>query len=451
MDEHARDGDHEASRRVLPRPDSFARIEQALRRRGRRRGVRDVVVCEDGQGGRDLVLCNGYLPGKRWRRRRGCEPGWRSDRSSVPMRFGIKTDGDESEHGAPGPFGRQVIPHDDPGLAHALSVPHGRSDAHRQRHGRTDPKAHPGARTGPARDRRREREPPRAQGCERRRSLPSVRRVGCVRRQGAGCAPSARLRRGRRRDDRPRARARAADADARGRCCAAGKRRSQRSREPARHRHLTRRTDFPMTRSDWQHPIGDELYERAKRVIPGGIYGHQSPVYLVDGAFPRFLCEAEGCRVRDADGHEYVDFLCSYGPMVLGYRDAVVEAAAERQRRLCDSGNLPAPNMVELAEKLVSITAGADWAMFAKNGSDVCTWALAVARRATRRDLVAMVGGTYHGVHGWCNPARRGFPDGERSGIVTFPWNDAGALEELFRKYDGRIAGVIATPFRHEA
>ncbi|HXC51804.1 MAG TPA: aminotransferase class III-fold pyridoxal phosphate-dependent enzyme [Candidatus Limnocylindrales bacterium] len=206
-----------------------------------------------------------------------------------------------------------------------------------------------------------------------------------------------------------------------------------------------------MTRSDWQHPIGDELYERAKRVIPGGIYGHQSPVYLVDGAFPRFLCEAEGCRVRDADGHEYVDFLCSYGPMVLGYRDAVVEAAAERQRRLCDSGNLPAPNMVELAEKLVSITAGADWAMFAKNGSDVCTWALAVARRATRRDLVAMVEGTYHGVHGWCNPARRGFPDGERSGIVTFPWNDAGALEELFRKYDGRIAGVIATPFRHEA
>ncbi len=206
-----------------------------------------------------------------------------------------------------------------------------------------------------------------------------------------------------------------------------------------------------MIRSGWQHPIGDELYERAKRVIPGGIYGHQSPVYLVDGAFPRFLCEAEGCRVRDADGHEYVDFLCSYGPMVLGYRDPVVEDAADRQRRLCDSGNLPAPNMVELAEKLVAITAGADWAMFAKNGSDVCTWALAVARRATRRDLVAMVEGTYHGVHGWCNPARRGFPDGERSGIVTFPWNDAGALEDLFRKYDGRIAGVIATPFRHEA
>ena len=202
---------------------------------------------------------------------------------------------------------------------------------------------------------------------------------------------------------------------------------------------------------DWQHPVGDALFARAERVIPGGIYGHQSPAWLVEGAFPRFLCEADGCRVRDVDGHEYVDFLCSYGPMVLGYRDPVIEAAADAQRRHCDSGNLPAPNMVELAEKLVAITAGVDWAMFAKNGSDVCSWALAVARRATRRDVVAMVEGTYHGVHGWCNPGRRGFPDNERAGVATFGWNDAAALEELFAAHEGRIAAVIVTPFRHEA
>ncbi|MFN2425687.1 MAG: aminotransferase class III-fold pyridoxal phosphate-dependent enzyme [Candidatus Binatia bacterium] len=203
--------------------------------------------------------------------------------------------------------------------------------------------------------------------------------------------------------------------------------------------------------TQWQHPAGDALFERAKRVIPGGIYGHQNPAYLVEGAFPRFLCEAEGCRVRDVDGHEYVDFLCSYGPMVLGYRDPVVEAAADAQRKLCDSGNLPAPNMVDLAETLVAMTPGADWAMFAKNGSDVCTWALAVARCATGRDLVAMVDGTYHGVHGWCNPLGRGFPDSERSSIVHFAWNDADALEDLFRANEGRIAAVITTPFRHEA
>ncbi len=202
---------------------------------------------------------------------------------------------------------------------------------------------------------------------------------------------------------------------------------------------------------EWRHPAGDALFERARRVIPGGVYGHQNPAYLVDGVFPRFLAEAEGCRVRDVDGHEYVDFLCSYGPMVLGYRDPVVEAAAEAQRRRCDSGNLPAPNVVELAERLVAATTGMDWAMFAKNGSDVCTWALAVARRATGRDSVAMVDGTYHGVHGWCNPLGRGFPEFERAGILRFAWNDADALEALLREHDGRIAAVITTPFRHEA
>lgn len=199
------------------------------------------------------------------------------------------------------------------------------------------------------------------------------------------------------------------------------------------------------------HPIGDALFERAKRVIPGGIYGHQNPAYLVEGAFPRFLAEANGCRVRDVDGHEYIDFLCSYGPMVLGYRDPVVEAAAEQQRLLCDSGNLPAPNMVELAEKLTRITAGVSWATFAKNGSDVCSWALAVARHATRRDLIVMVDGTYHGVHGWCNSVGRGFPAFDRASVLHFPWNDVAALEELFREHSERIAGVIVTPFRHEA
>lgn len=201
----------------------------------------------------------------------------------------------------------------------------------------------------------------------------------------------------------------------------------------------------------WGHPVGDALFERARRVIPGGIYGHQNPAYLVDGAFPRFLSGAKGCRVRDVDGHEYVDFLCAYGPMVLGYQDPAVEAAAQAQRRECDSGNLPAPNLVELAEKLTQITVGADWAAFAKNGSDVCSWALAVARRATGRDIVVMVDGTYHGVHGWCNHVGTGFPESERADIRSFAWNDADALENIFGRESGRVAAVIVTPFRHEA
>ena len=132
------------------------------------------------------------------------------------------------------------------------------------------------------------------------------------------------------------------------------------------------------------------LFERAEAVIPHGIYGHQSPRMLTRGAFPSFLADAEGCRVRDVDGNVYIDYLCAYGPIVLGYRHPRVEEAAAAQRARGDTMTLPAEVTVELAERLVSLTPGAAWCVFAKNGSDVCTWAVAIARAATRREVVAM-------------------------------------------------------------
>jgi glutamate-1-semialdehyde 2,1-aminomutase len=194
-----------------------------------------------------------------------------------------------------------------------------------------------------------------------------------------------------------------------------------------------------------------ELFARAERVVPGGIYGHQTPLLLTRGEFPMFLDQGSGCRVRDADGNEYIDFICAYGPIVLGYRHPKVEAAAERQRREADTMNLPSARMVELAERLVALTPGAAWALFAKNGSDVCTWALAIARAATGRDLVAAIDGAYHGIHGWCNHLETGFPATDRAGVRTFAWNDLASLERIFAEEPKRIAAVIVTPFRHEA
>ncbi len=191
--------------------------------------------------------------------------------------------------------------------------------------------------------------------------------------------------------------------------------------------------------------------ERARAVIPGGVYGHQSPNLLVPGRYPAFISEARGCRVRDPDGNEYIDFLCSYGPMVVGYQNPAVHRATEKQRALCDAGTLPAPNMVELAEKLVAVSEGMDWAMFAKNGSDACTWALALARQRSGRDLIAMAGGSYHGVHGWCNHFTAGFPDSDRASTVEFAWNDLQGLSALFDEHSKSLAAVIVTPFRHEA
>src|SRR5215212_6136320 len=102
-----------------------------------------------------------------------------------------------------------------------------------------------------------------------------------------------------------------------------------------------------------------ELRARAARVIPGGMYGHQSAASLPAG-FPQFIARGDGCRIVDVDGREYIDFMCSYGPIILGHHDPVVDAAARRQQADGDCFNGPSPTMVELAELLVDTVAHAD-------------------------------------------------------------------------------------------
>ena len=147
-----------------------------------------------------------------------------------------------------------------------------------------------------------------------------------------------------------------------------------------------------------------ELFDRATKIIPGGIYGHQSPALTVLGSFPYYVTKADGCRYWDVDGQEYIDYMCAYGPMVLGYNYPKVEDVVEKQRKLGDCFNHPTELMVELAEYLIEIIPVAQWVVFAKNGSDLTTWALQVAREHTGRKKIIMVSGTYHGTHAWCSP-----------------------------------------------
>src|SRR6185436_4003847 len=113
--------------------------------------------------------------------------------------------------------------------------------------------------------------------------------------------------------------------------------------------------------SDERYRQSRALLERAERVVPGGIYGHQNPQFLTRGEYPAFLADGRGCRVRDVDGNEYIDFICAYGPIVLGYRHPKVEEAVARQREHADTMNLPSERYVELAERLVDLTPRADW------------------------------------------------------------------------------------------
>ncbi|WP_062520385.1 aminotransferase class III-fold pyridoxal phosphate-dependent enzyme [Demequina silvatica] len=196
-----------------------------------------------------------------------------------------------------------------------------------------------------------------------------------------------------------------------------------------------------------------EAFARAQRVIPAGIPGHQGPsegCYIPQSAYPLFSERAEGSRFWDVDGNEYLDYMCGYGPNVLGYGDPVVDAAARRQAALEDVVTIPSTTMVDLAELLVDTVASADWAFFAKNGGDTTTLAVMTARAATRRKKVVFVKGYYHGVAPWTQKLDYpGVLEEDVAHNLYVPWNDVAALEAMFREHRGEIAAFISTPYMH--
>lgn len=191
------------------------------------------------------------------------------------------------------------------------------------------------------------------------------------------------------------------------------------------------------------------LRARARAVIPGGLWGHLNAARLPEG-YPQYFVSADGCRLRDADGREYIDFMCSWGPMVLGHRHPAVEAAARQQAERGDCMNGPAPVLVELAELLVSTIAHADWALLAKNGTDATTACVTIARAETGRRKVLVARGSYHGAVPWCSPSLAGVTAEDRAHLLTFDYNDTASLDAAAEAAKGDLAAVIVTAFRHD-
>ena len=190
------------------------------------------------------------------------------------------------------------------------------------------------------------------------------------------------------------------------------------------------------------------LRDRANNLIPGGMYGHQR-ADLFPSNFPQFLDSAQGALIRDVDNREFVDFLLGYGPIVLGYQHPVVEAAAQRQRERADCQNAPSARMIELAELLVDMVDHADWAFFAKNGTDATTTALTIARAATGKAKILVERASYHGAAPWCTPGNAGVQAADRENIRYFDYNDLPSLRLAFDEAGDDLAGVIITPFKH--
>jgi glutamate-1-semialdehyde 2,1-aminomutase len=189
------------------------------------------------------------------------------------------------------------------------------------------------------------------------------------------------------------------------------------------------------------------LMERALRVVPGGVYGHGA---TVPADHPRFFQSGAGCRVRDVDGNEYIDFMCSYGPNLLGFHHPRVEAAAERQRSLGDCFTGPTQRWVELAELLVAKIRHAAWAMFTKNGTDATTLCLTIARAATKRRKVLVAAGAYHGAAPWCTPSPAGVTPEDRAHLLAYEFNDAESVAKAAAQAGDDLAGILVSPFRHD-
>ncbi|MEV6344302.1 aminotransferase class III-fold pyridoxal phosphate-dependent enzyme [Actinoplanes sp. NPDC051851] len=199
-------------------------------------------------------------------------------------------------------------------------------------------------------------------------------------------------------------------------------------------------------------PVDRALRARAAKVIPGGMYGHMTAdERTMPPSFPQFWERGEGAHTWDVDGNRFIDYFCAFGPMLLGHRNPVVEAAAAEQARAGDTLSGPSARMVEFAELLTGTVAHAEWAMFAKNGTDATSAAVRVARASTGRTKLLKAAVAYHGANDWFTPKTVGTTPQDRLNIVEFDYNDIASMEKAAAEHDGDVAAIILTPFRHDA
>ncbi|HPC86324.1 MAG TPA: aminotransferase class III-fold pyridoxal phosphate-dependent enzyme [Smithellaceae bacterium] len=191
------------------------------------------------------------------------------------------------------------------------------------------------------------------------------------------------------------------------------------------------------------------LFQRAAKVIPQGIYGHFNPATTVPGFYPYFISRAKGCRFWDVDGNEYIDYACAYGPMILGYAHERVDEAFARQAGNGTATMPPSTLLIDLAEKMVEVNDCADWAVFAKNGADTISWAVALARGYRKRDKIVLAHGAYHGTQPWAGTNHIGVLPADRADILMVPWGDANAFRRVVEENKNRIAGALFTPYHH--
>jgi glutamate-1-semialdehyde 2,1-aminomutase len=201
-------------------------------------------------------------------------------------------------------------------------------------------------------------------------------------------------------------------------------------------------------------PRSKNLYERAKRVIPGGV---NSPVRAFD-PYPFFVERAKGSKLYDVDGQAYIDYCMAYGALILGHAHEIVLSAVRAQ---LDRGTLygaPTEVEVELAELIQRLYPSMEMLRFVNSGTEATMHAVRVARGFTGRKKLLKFEGCFHGSHdsvlvkagsgaAWLGvPSSLGVPEETAKNTIVLPFNDFEALEETFEKEGNEIAAVIVEP-----
>ncbi|MGH2958328.1 MAG: glutamate-1-semialdehyde 2,1-aminomutase [Solirubrobacterales bacterium] len=203
-----------------------------------------------------------------------------------------------------------------------------------------------------------------------------------------------------------------------------------------------------MTRSD-------ELYARALKVLPGGV---NSPVRAMRsiGRDPLFIAKAQGPEIIDVDGKAYIDYVCSWGPMILGHADRDVVAAIERATELGTSYGAPTEVEVELAEEIAARIPSVEMVRMTSSGTEAGMSVLRLARAATGREKILKFAGAYHGhsdsllvdagsgLATLAVPGSPGVTTGSSKDTIVVPWNDRDAVAAACAEHE--FAAIIAEP-----
>ncbi len=191
-----------------------------------------------------------------------------------------------------------------------------------------------------------------------------------------------------------------------------------------------------------------ELFAEAQTLVPGGVAGIRRPYNFVPGEYPIFFEKGKGGRIIDVDGNEYIDYLCAYGPVVIGYREEEIDNAVIEQikeKGICFSLTQKLQN--ELVNKLRELIPSCEMASIVKTGSDATTIAIRVARAYTGKKKIARCG--YHGWHDWCVEVKGGIPEKLYEDVLEFHYNDLDQLEDILKNNQDDMAGIIITPVGH--